>query len=881
MSGASDDKGESGWLTRLAPWLLVGGLVLFHALNNWLWLSENVTSTGWDKPRHLARSLHYAHLLSAPTLQSLFDLMTGDMVRPPLFPASAAILYALFGRTADVATMVNVVYLALALAATYGIGRRWGGRRLGMVSAALLAFFPMFYSMSRYFYLEFSLLAMVTLTVYLLLTTDGFRRRGPSLLFGLSLGLALLTKRTSAVFIAGPIMVVVLASGLLPALWQRLKQRPRLYWKRALIAVVIGFVPAALWYWPNQEAVRALILGDALFFLWWALAGLTIYWLLLPAAPWSNALAALFLGASIASSWYLARVEFLQRVAVYGYGVGDPRGRELRLDNVNTYLYYLRKLGNEHLSLFLFAVFVLVLIIALFVYVRRQGSLGAALRRLRPEGWAVLAWVGGGYVVLTLSIYQETRALTPVLPAVALIFGAALLKLPWRRLRWGLLALILVFGAVQFLVLSYEPVNRLLPPRQLDLPGWGRSSTLAQGVYIQLPDEGVTDSGYWIEPDVLERMEDYRQAEGQEVVSAALLVNTSQINAGPFNYLILTQYPHLRVESLIRRFDDTSPYRRLFGHEYVLLKRQNSSANPAQQVVIDAILDGPPQLFAQLYELETTYALPDGGTVYLYRQRCRLPADYPIEYITRLAEDLSDRTRQGDAILLTPPQIAAPFVAHYDGPAELYAAPFSEEEMAEIAAPERRIFLVVGDAQAGPVPGSAQAWLDEHTFRAVHEWSDSLQLLIYGLPAEPAATSPSVVVGAVLGDQVELAGYDLPAQAYGPGDIVPLTLFWQRRAAVDEDYKVFVHLLDGQGGLVAQTDSAPANGARPTSQWAADELVLDRHGLLLPESLPPAGYELLVGMYHPATGERLAVQDAAGQAVGDSLHLGSLRTRGP
>ena len=36
MSGASDGKGKSGWLTRLAPWLLVGGLVLFHALNNWL-----------------------------------------------------------------------------------------------------------------------------------------------------------------------------------------------------------------------------------------------------------------------------------------------------------------------------------------------------------------------------------------------------------------------------------------------------------------------------------------------------------------------------------------------------------------------------------------------------------------------------------------------------------------------------------------------------------------------------------------------------------------------------------------------------------------------------------------------------------------------------
>ena len=880
MSGASSGKSKNGWLMRLAPWLLVGGLVLFHALNNWLWLSENVTSTGWDKPRHLAQSVHYAHLLSSPSLQSLFALMTGDMIRPPLFPASAALLYGLFGRTADIATMVNVIYLALALGATYGLGQRWGGRRLGMVSVALLAFFPMFYSMSRYFYLEFSLLAMVALTVYLLLATDGFRRRGLSLLFGLSLGLALLTKRTSAVFIAGPVIVVVLASGLLPSLWQRLKQRPRLYWKKALIAVAVGFVPAALWYWPNREAVQALILGDALFFLWWALAGLTIYWLLLPAAPWSNALAAFSLGASIASGWYLARVEFLQRVAVYGYGVGDPRGRELRLDNVNTYLYYLRKLGNEHISLFLLLVFVLVLVVALVVHVRRRGSLGAALRRLRPEGWAVLAWLGGGYAVLTLSIYQETRALTPVLPAVALIFGAALLKLPWRRLRWGLLALILVFGAVQFFALSYEPVNHLLPPRTFDLPGWGRSSSFAQGVYIQLPDEGATDSGYWIEPDVLERMEDYRQAQGLELVSLALLVNTSQINAGPFNYLILTQYPQARVESLVNRLDDTSPFRRLFSHEYVLVKRQNPIISPAQQEVIDSILDGPPLLFEQLFVLETTYTLPDGSRVYLYRQRYHLPADYPIEYVSRLAEDLSGRTRQGDVILLTPPQIAAPFVAHYDGPADLYAAPLGGEELAGIAVPQRRIFLVVGDAQAGPVPSLAQAWLDEHAFRAVHEWSDSLQLLIYGT-ADRLATSPTVAVGAVLGGQIELVGCDLPLQAYRPGDIVPLTLFWQQRAESETDYKVFVHLLDGEGQMAAQTDSAPANGARPTSQWTAGELILDRHGLLLPNSLPAASYELRVGMYEPETGARLAVQDTAGQAVGDSLLLMLLPVAGP
>jgi len=296
----------------------------------------------------------------------------------------------------------------------------------------------------------------------------------------------------------------------------------------------------------------------------------------------------------------------LKRVALYGYGIDDPRGRTLRLDDINTYLYYVRKMGNEHLSLVLFVVFVFVLAVAVAVYLRRQGTLSRALRSFRPEGWAVLAWVGGAYAVLTLSIYQETRAFTPTLPAVALIFGAALLKLPWRRVRWAVLALVLAFGVLQFFVLTYEPVNRLLLPPSFALAGWGKTNVFAQGVYIQLPDDGKTDSGYWIHPDVLQRMEQRRQALGRELLSMGMLVNTSQINAGPFNYLILTEYPQLRVESLIDRFDEISPYRRLFGHDYVMVKRVNAGMNPSQKELILSILEGPPPLFAQAYELETT-----------------------------------------------------------------------------------------------------------------------------------------------------------------------------------------------------------------------------------------------------------------------------------
>jgi 4-amino-4-deoxy-L-arabinose transferase-like glycosyltransferase len=869
-------KVGSTWAERLVPWLLIGGVTLFHAANNWVWLVQNVTWTGWDKPRHLAWSLNYAQMLSHPTITSLFDVMVSDPIRPALFPASAAIMYGLFGRSADVAVMTNVIYLAIALAATYGIGQRWGGRWLGLVSAALLAFFPMFYSMSRYFYLEFALTAMVTLSVYLLLATNGFQRRGMSLLFGLSLGLGLLTKRTFAIFIVGPVLAVILTSGLVPALWKRLGRRPQIYWKKAVIALVGGLVPAAIWYFPNREAVQGLFLGDALLLIWWGLIALTIYFTTLPSAPLSNILAAVSLGAGVASTWYLARIEFLQRLAIYGYGIDDPRGRRLRLDSLDTYLYYVRKLGNEHLSFLIFFVLVAILLAAVVVLLRRQGSVRQALRQIRPEGWAVLAWAGGSYTILTLSIYHETRAFTPVLPAVALLLGAALCKIPGRRLRLALLVLLLGFGLFQFSVLSYESVQKLVPPRSFTLPFWGRTTTFAQGVYIQLPDEGETDRGYWIEPDVLERMEEQRLVLERETISLGLLVNTSQINAGPFNYLMLTEYPHLRIESLFDHLDVAWPYARLFAHEYVIVKRMNEEVTPAQLQVIETLLDRPPRLFDQAFELETTYLLPDGDTVYLYHQRYHLPATYPVEYVTRLAEALSSQTRQDDAILLAPPQLAGPFVSQYTGPAEVYLTPVNETELAGLITRHPRLFLVLGDPAAGEVQSLAQEWLNRHAFRAGHEWSDSLQLLTYATAAQAPATTPAVEVGATLGESIELLGYDLAPGPGHPGDIVTLTLFWQTRMPVGLDYSVFVHLLDGSGQLVAQNDAAPVGGSRPTSSWAEDETIVDRRGLPLPDELQPGEYELRLGMYLSASGERLPVRDANGTVLGDSLSLGHL-----
>ena len=85
--------------------------------------------------------------------------------------------------------------------------------------------------------------------------------------------------------------------------------------------------------------------------------------------------------------------------------------------------------------------------------------------------------------------------------------------------------------------------------------------------------------------------------------------------------------------------------------------------------------------------------------------------------------------------------------------------------------------------------------------------------------------------------------------------MVPLV--WRAEAETPTDYRVFVHLVDATGAIVAQSDAAPAGWTRPTTGWLPGEYVLDTHILTLPATLPDGPLSLRVGLYDPDTGQRL------------------------
>ncbi len=124
-----------------------------------------------------------------------------------------------------------------------------------------------------------------------------------------------------------------------------------------------------------------------------------------------------------------------------------------------------------------------------------------------------------------------------------------------------------------------------------------------------------------------------------------------------------------------------------------------------------------------------------------------------------------------------------------------------------------------------------------------------------------------------LGDRVTLLGYDLPKPRVQPREPLRLTLYWQAQGPTDAAYTVFTHLLGPEGRVVAQKDSPPQGGAAPTTGWLPGEVIADEYQIPIPSELPPGPFQLEVGMYDPATGERLPVYDVQGNRLPEDRAL--------
>ena len=118
---------------------------------------------------------------------------------------------------------------------------------------------------------------------------------------------------------------------------------------------------------------------------------------------------------------------------------------------------------------------------------------------------------------------------------------------------------------------------------------------------------------------------------------------------------------------------------------------------------------------------------------------------------------------------------------------------------------------------------------------------------------------------------ISLVDFEVANPKIKRGDSIFLVLYWRSAQKIERDYAVFVHLVDAQGQMMAGFDSPPRQGSAPTNHWRPDELIPDGRIIPIDAGVPPGEYQITVGLYDPATMQRLSVLDANGAPISDKV----------
>jgi hypothetical protein len=73
-------------------------------------------------------------------------------------------------------------------------------------------------------------------------------------------------------------------------------------------------------------------------------------------------------------------------------------------------------------------------------------------------------------------------------------------------------------------------------------------------------------------------------------------------------------------------------------------------------------------------------------------------------------------------------------------------------------------------------------------------------------------------------------------------------------------------------------DRPPLDGAYPTSTWLPGQTIIDRRSIPL-AGVPPGDYRLIVGLYNPATQQRLATTAGLDFALLATINSGGNRSQ--
>jgi len=119
-----------------------------------------------------------------------------------------------------------------------------------------------------------------------------------------------------------------------------------------------------------------------------------------------------------------------------------------------------------------------------------------------------------------------------------------------------------------------------------------------------------------------------------------------------------------------------------------------------------------------------------------------------------------------------------------------------------------------------------------------------------------------IAAGANFDNQILLSAYQLPRILYAPGDVIPLTLFWQALQPPRKNYTILLQLTTPQGSLIAEYRGDPANVSQQTITWLASQQITNSYQLIVPASLSKGVYQLRLALVEPEATRKLPIVSA-------------------
>lgn len=390
-------------IKNIKDYICLSSIWLFHTILGIWFIFKDTRPPAWDQSTHLMLSLLYSRGSS---------IMLTSNYYPPLFHVVSAPL----SYSYDTATCINFIFLAILLFSVYGIGKVIFNQKVGLLSALIISFYPFLIITQRDFLIDFSLVSVVSLSLYFLFKTENLKNTKYSILFGISVGCALLVKWTAIFFLIIPVIWIV---------WQSIKEKKICDYCNKIIKNKI--ITKNFYNFCSERHKKKFTEEGISFF-----------------TKEHNLLFLVLTLLLVSGMWYVAHPDIISTMlrAQQHYGIIESEASPL---SIASFSHYFSAVNTQ--TYIFFSLLSLVGLIFLVWKCDRSKKILLGLSLLLP------------YLVFSLTYNKDVRYTLPILIFIALISASWVINLKHKNLKRVIIAIVLIIGLLQVSTITFGVPN--------------------------------------------------------------------------------------------------------------------------------------------------------------------------------------------------------------------------------------------------------------------------------------------------------------------------------------------------------------------------------------------------------------------------------------